>query len=437
LEISVGKIKKRKRGIGIQAKKKDKSPERITEEKPKRYSYYINVITILVNQKLKTSASFRAVILSYLITSAEYTLKRGIPTYTTLLNWVHKIGYYQLTKEKDKAEDWIIILDESIQLGTDKALVIFGIRESHIKFDRPLEFIDLIPLRIKSKQKWDGEVIKEILDELKEELGGIKYAVGDYGSDIKRGLAMAKIPHIHDITHKIALILEGLYKNDDGYKGLTAKMSEMRIKLSQSEIAYVIPPKQRKKSRYQNIKTISDWGKKAVGFLNNGNSLDIKANNVLEWIKEYEPFIEELSDLNNVIKNIEKEVKSNGLSELTIEKSNKYLSRLESPNGIKFRESINEYFKNTNGLFPELKKKLCTSDIIESAFGKYKNYVSNNPMAGVTNLVLCIAAFTLSLKKEEIKEALEATRMKDIKKWTLENIGKTLFQKRREAFSFG
>lgn len=350
---------------------------------------------------------------------------------------MHKIGYYHLTREKEKANDWIIILDESIQLGTDKALVIFGIRESRIRFDRPLEFTDLIPLRIKSRQNWDGELIKDILNELKDELGRIKYAVGDYGSDIKKGLAMAKIPHIHDITHKIALILEGLYKNDDRYKRLTDNMSDMRVKLSQSEIAYIIPPKQRKKSRYQNIKTISDWGKKIAGYLNNGNGCERKVYDVLQWIKAYEPFIEDLSDLNEVIKKIEKEVKSHGLSEATIEKSNKYLSRLESPNGIKFSESINEYFKNTNGLLPELKKILCTSDIIESAFGKYKNYVSNNPMAGVTNLVLCIAAFALSLKKEEIKEALEATRMNDIKKWTLENIGKTLFQKRREIFSYG
>jgi hypothetical protein len=387
-----------------------------------------------VKQKLKTSASFRAVILSYLVTSAGFEFEEGIPTYTTLLNWIHKLGYYQLTREKEKADDWIIILDESIQMGTDKALVLFGIREREIKFERPLEFTDLTPLKIKSREHWDGELIKEILNEVKDELGGIKYAVGDYGSDIKKGLAMAGIPHIHDITHKIALILEGLYKNDERYKGLTEKMSDMRIKLTQSDIAYIIPPKQRKKSRYQNIKTISDWGKKTLGFLN--NSIDIKANNALEWIKEYGPFIEDLSDLNDVIKNIEKEVKANGLSDETIEKSNEYLSQLDTLNGNQFSETLNDYFRNSRNILPGLKRILCTSDIIESAFGKYKNYVTNNPMAGITNLVLSIAAFTLSVNKEVIKQALEATRMNDIKKWTKENIGKTLFQRRREAFSY-
>ncbi len=388
---------------------------------------------ILSKQKLKTSTSVRAVVLSYMISSSK--TDTIIPTHTTLLNWLHKIGYYLLTRKKEKASDWIIILDESIQLGTDKVLVIFGIRESEISFNRPLEFTDLIPLRIKSKQKWNGELIMDEVNELKNEIGEIKYAVGDYGSDIKKGLKLAEIPHVHDITHKIALILEGLYKEDESYKGLTDKMSEMRMKFSQSNIAYVIPTKQRKKSRYQNIKTISDWGKKAMTFLNNEKIDDKKAIDELKWIEGYDRFIDELSDMNNVIKKIEKEIKTNGLSNETIEKSKKFSNQLVTKRGIQFKVELNKYFQDTVGLVQPFNKILCTSDIIESAFGKYKNYVSNNPMAGVTNLVLCIAAFTSSLNKDEVKAALESTTIKDVKNWSTENIGKTLFQKRREALT--
>ena len=85
-------------------------------------------------------------------------------------------------------------------------------------------------------------------------------------------------------------------------------------------------------------------------------------------------------------------------------------------------------------LLPESKEILCTSDILESAFGKYKNFVSNNPMSGITNLVLSIAAFTSSLNKKEIKNALETVTTSKVKEWTSEFIGKTLLQKRREVF---
>ncbi len=53
-------------------------------------------------------------------------------------------------------------------------------------------------------------------------------------------------------------------------------------------------------------------------------------------------------------------------------------------------------------------------------------------MAGITNLVLCIAAFTSSLEEGEIKEALETTTLTEGKRWTENHVGKTLLQKRRE-----
>jgi len=49
-----------------------------------------------------------------------------------------------------------------------------------------------------------------------------------------------------------------MYKSDGEYQEFTKKMSEMRTKFSQTKLASIIPPKQRNKSRYQNIKTISD-----------------------------------------------------------------------------------------------------------------------------------------------------------------------------------
>ena len=56
-------------------------------------------------------------------------------------------------------------------------------------------------------------------------------------------------------------------------------------------------------------------------------------------------------------------------------------------------------------------------------------------MAGITNLALCISAFTSSLNEDELKESLEKTTMDDIKEWTDENIGTTLLKKRRSVFS--
>lgn len=383
--------------------------------------------------KLNTSTSFRAVPKCFSIICESLNMACKVPSYTSVLNWIHKIGYYQLNKIKEKADDWIIILDESIQLGRDKILVIFGVRESNIDFTRPLNFQDLVPLREISKTNWNGELIKDVIIDVQKEIGNIAYAVGDYGSDLKKGLELLNIPHVHDITHKIALILEKAFKDNVFYKEITQKMSDMRIKLSQSDIAHIIPPKQRKKSRYQNLKIISDWCMKVLNLMENGQEKSKKIKDNLKWILSYKTFILELSEINQVICKIEKVLKHNGLSVLTKEECALHLDTLTSNQGIHIKQQILSHLNITLEMLPENKKILATSDIIESAFGKYKNYVSCNPMAGITNLVLSIAAFTSSLDENEIKKALEVTAVNDIKKWTEQFIGKTLLQKRKEA----
>ncbi len=407
-------------------------------EKAERYYYELLIIQLLLSIKLKTSASFRATIKITEILRVYLNLTKQSPSYQTVLTWVKKIGYYNLVKPKQKSDDWIIIIDESIQLGQEKLLVIFGVRESELLFKTALNFSELTPLKEIVKTSWNGELIKEELIKLKAELGTIIYAVGDYGSNIKKGLRLSEIKHVHDITHRIALTLEKIYKADVEYIEFTKLMSMMRRQYSQTKMAHIIPPKQRTKSRYQNIKTISDWGVKVLNLLNDtSKNEENEIVKKLKWVKKYQLFLEELSEINQSICQIEKITKTNGLTEITINRAKEIMGKLsiENSKAKRIKSDLEDYFHLTTTLLSGSTTILCTSDIIESAFGKYKNYLSNNPMAGITDLALCISAFTSSLTQAEIKTALEYTTMNDLKKWTEKNIGMTLLKKRRETFS--
>lgn len=385
-----------------------------------------------------TSASFRALGKQIVILNFYIETIRETPVNMTIMNWVQKIGYYQLAKTKERANDWIVIPDHSIQLGQEKLFVVFGIRASKINFNRPLQYHDLQPLLITSKKKWSGEIIKDYFKDLENSLGKIVYAVGDYGSDIKKGLELSDIIHIHDITHEIALIIGSIYKKDKQYLELTRKMAEMRMKLGQTSSSHIIPPNQRKKSRYLNIDSISKWAIKALRFIENNRRVEDKSViENLHWIKEYKDFIEELSVINETICQVEKIVKNNGISKSTIKKCSAIINKLISKKAIILKLKLHEYFNKVVKALPNVEKILCTSDIIESAFGKYKNYLSSNPMACLTNLSLCIAAFTCSLNENEVKLAFESVKMKEIKEWTEKNIGTTLFKMRRMTLSTG
>ena len=47
-----------------------------------------------------------------------------------------------------KTNDWVLIIDESIAVGHERLLVIYGVRTSQIDFNRALTYNDLTPFFI-------------------------------------------------------------------------------------------------------------------------------------------------------------------------------------------------------------------------------------------------------------------------------------------------
>lgn len=385
----------------------------------------------MVACKLLSSGGFRALSKILRIISLSLSLVIEVPCRNTIRLWVQKIGYYELTRPKEVSDDWIIILDLSMQLGQDKILLIYGVRRKNLNFERPLKCSDLETLRILFRKSWKSENVKDVLKELEKEIGTIIYAVADRGSEIKKGLEIAGLKHVYDITHAIAGMTEKMFKDNKMYSELTNEMSKMRACLSQTDTAHLIPLTQRKKSHYQNLKKISDYLDSLLKYVNEGKYKKKLAHRTeqLTWIQKYEPFIKELSELNQVIAQIEEILKTKGLSKLSVTECLSLLNRSQNQYVVILKTKLNLYFNEMLSFYPK-ETILCTSDIIESAFGKYKNYVSKNPMAGITNLTLCLAAFTSNLTKERVRDALEKTKVTDIQKWTEENIGKTLQQMR-------
>ncbi len=289
-------------------------------------------------------------------------LKVRRPSHTAVMSWVHKVGLYQLSRPKEKGDDWVILLDHSIQLGREKLFVILGIRESEIDFTRPLRFQDLVPLALVAREKWNGKEVRGCLLEVKAEVGNIIYAVGDYGSDIKKGLKLVEIKHVHDVGHKIALILQRIYENDENFQEFMRELTRMAKRLAQTEFAYTIPPKRRNKSRFQNIGTIINWSVKVLRRLR-GRKIEKEVREKIRWIKRYQQLIEELSAINAVICDIERLLKSNGLSRKTVKRCNHMLKKLTTEKGEIVSREIAEYLKESISLLPENDTILCSSDI--------------------------------------------------------------------------
>jgi len=218
-----------------------------------------------------------------------------------------------LQSAKEKADDWIIILDESIGIGQEKVLVVLGIRRSHVDFSRPLMLQDMEPITVKSKERWTGQDIANELKIVKEKLGTIIYAITDSGSTLKYGLKEVEITQVYDINHAIAKCLQRLYEKDEDFKDYAHKAGQMRFKLCCSKYAHLIPPNQRSKSRFLNIDIISKWGMKVLQALQN-DEISPEDRSQLQWVKEKESFIIEMDLIMSAVQEISIILKNEGLS---------------------------------------------------------------------------------------------------------------------------
>jgi hypothetical protein len=346
------------------------------------------------------------------------------------------MGIYKLAQIHEKSDDWILMIDESIEFGHEKLLVILGIREANIDFGRALNYYDMNCLKLKVSCSWKGEDIKKVLDELSLKIGTIKYVVADMGNSIKKALKLSSIIHIQDVNHKISWFIKELYKDDAIFKSYTEKLAYLRGSLCLSSMSHLLPPQQRVNSRYMNLKPIFDWGMAILQMLESETSNPSEKERVLH-IRDFEALIRQTHQLIEIANSIQEILKINGLSEQTKADCLNYFDCVTDSRILKFKDMIEEFLTKMINSVEGDNKILCSSDILESSFGKYKNYISDNISIGITDLSLSIPAFGSELEQGNIKKAMEGVKVKQIKEWKTENIGHTQLMKRRESLKMG
>lgn len=136
----------------------------------------------------------------------------------------------------------------------------------------------------------------------------------------------------------------------------------------------------------------------------------------------------------NILHAVKHEVKSNGFNSQTTGAVRRAISKLEidNPRLKTIEAQVIEYIEEEsiamNGVY------LGCSDIIESIFGKYKNFSSKSSMKEIGRSILTIPAFVGKIKHDEVKQAMETISANEVPKWLKENIGISFFTKRKEAF---
>jgi hypothetical protein len=348
-------------------------------------------------------------------------LNGKVPSHSSIRNWLCKCGMYRVESTKNQCNEYVVYVDESISFGGEKILLILGISVDSIPKDRGLLHSDMEVLGLEVAHQWKGEQIAEHLSKIAA-THTIKYVVSDEGSNLKNAYKSLNHKHIEDCTHILANHLKRLYNEDNDFKLFSKTIGILRQKwvVSKDNSPYM-PPSMRGKMRFANIFPCVNWAKK---MLQSWDNLPLDVKEQVLFLKEKEAFITDLIEIEKIFKLVCKELKTKGfgrgqkntiLAELiTIEKQ--IDSKLNPKTSI-FIDNVKSYLDNLESKRKELNEEfiLCSSDIIESHFGKFKAKINANSRSGLTEFIFTIATFGKSFSIEETQNALEKVKCKELK----------------------
>ena len=377
-----------------------------------------------------------------------FNLKRT-PSINSGKLWMLKLGYYNLTKKQIIADDWIYIIDHSIQMGKEKLLLIVGIRAKDLPQDRALRYEDTEIIDLQPVKKSTGEIVHEQIKEATKKTGKPRAIVSDMGSDIKLGIEKfqeesSDTVHVYDLKHKIALLIKGILESSNEWSEFKLFANFVVKKLQNTAIAGYRPPKQKEKARYMNIEDLVRWGDKILikyeNLQKNPKKTDdeIKLEGIIKNIEQLEKSIKAWSEMVVVFELIEKFMNIHGLQQDSYEKfyqlhGYKLLS-LKTAEAKGLATQILSFIKEQQKVCNQNERLLHSSQLIESLFGKLKFLEKEQSKSSFTNLILSVGAMVSKTTTTGIKKALETVNIDMINKWSKEKIGTTIQAQRKELY---
>ena len=232
--------------------------------KIKGHHYTIETIQTSIQQVIKGRNSYHFVATNMELLSENFEV--ASPHFSSIRKWIERVGLYELSRPKEKRNDWIFLVDITLELGQKKALIIYGLslekyQEVIVKEKRALKHTDGEILTLEITSRATGEFIQEKLKLLSEQVGIPQQILADHGSNVKKGIQLyqkdyPQVIYTYDVTHGMSNLLKQQLSQDKNYQDFLEDCHQCRIKLQQTELAFLAPPSQRSQCRYFNVERL-------------------------------------------------------------------------------------------------------------------------------------------------------------------------------------
>jgi hypothetical protein len=372
-----------------------------------------------------------------------------VPHYTTVRFWLLRLAYHKLHRPKEHADDWVWIIDHSNQIGQEKCLVILGVRLSQLPPpgpEYPLRLSRMEPIELEPVTLSDKEVVFRQLEANVAKTGVPRVIIDDHGGDLAGGVELFCRAHpgaieVYDISHKAACLLKARLEHDEQWKAFAAKAGQTKCAIQQTEWAFLIPPSQRPKARYMNLGPLIAWGVATLAILDSPGPEVLKhgtrerLEEKLGWLREFREPLACWSEMKQTIDTVLDFARTQGLYRRAAKDLRERFRGLPlSDTAAKLRDDFIQFVGDQAKRLKRRERVPFTSEVIESAFGKYKTVERDQSKGGFTGLLLALAACVAERTQEVVQDALEKTKTIDVLSWIKTKLGQTVRSKRCTAY---
>jgi len=358
--------------------------------------------------------------------------------------WILRFGLFALRRSLPLANDWVWMIDHTIQLGPYKCLLIIGIRLSTWLCDRrPLQHEDMTLLNLTPMEHATGEAVHKALQATVERTGAPRAVVSDGGTDLKRGMELFREDHpttLHrlDLKHKNALLLKKRMQQDKRWQKFVSAANRTKLVTTQTALAFLNPPSLKTKARYMNLDKLVEWGQKALAYLDHPRPVEglivdqREVRKKLGWLRAYRASLQTWSDWLTIVRTAEDHVHTSGYHRrLRSELRQKLRSLAKTPSSQKLLNEMLEFIRQQVTRLRKDERLIGSTEVLESVIGKYKRLQSSHSQGGMTALLLSIGAIVGDHSASLIQQALETISTADVTEWCREHLGQTIQSQRR------
>lgn len=342
------------------------------------------------------------------------------PSASTVRNWVCRCGLHALRYTKDLKGEYVAILDESIQIGKEKLLLMLGVPvQKGQSYCQPLSHQDVVVLGMEVRTSWTGTLIAKFIKArlLQCKQLNLLYLISDQGTSIKAAVKVLKMDWVSDCTHVMMNAVKSLFEHDEALSQFCAQVGQLRRRLILTDFTILLPPTLRDKDRFLRVFTLVQWADRMDKWW---VRLCPKAKRHLQFYRDNPTLLYKLRQVRHLMVITSSILKNAGLGQSSYQRWQTKIAEFKTSaqhvgnQATSFIKIIDDYFQVHARLYEKHHQLLCCSDIIESTFGKYKN---KKGMKVISADVLSIALYSRHITTDFAKQAMEIIACKDVEEW--------------------